>query len=368
MRSNRRNATLLRKRPPDTVSAPSVEPIAESLNPAQSLQLLRQPKIGAIKRQQATRDLQRSVGNAQLQRELAQQAVVQREDDRPAGDPAKAEQDRRDKQAADAQKPADERVVSASKELVMHYAAEHLSSLGDEALRQLAKAWRESPGGVIAAGSIIGATGVAYLVGTNGSLPAITIPLDFLASKVPAFQGAELKFELSGPVTKPEGVQLGLTFKEGTPKKGGAGKAGAGTPFTPRMTLRPGDAVADGPEVGDSIMISGRVPVPHGAKAQDVAATIAAINDGTIEIDIGGQPAMQAAVVSVTDSFKPDKYGLSAPPIDRHLLVRLRSAVPPMFHQRPEGFEQKAVYVRINRISSEGEATIRVHMRPFPSS
>ncbi|MDZ4716889.1 MAG: hypothetical protein SH847_00345, partial [Roseiflexaceae bacterium] len=29
-------------------------------------------------------------------------------------------------------------------------------------------------------------------------------------------------------------------------------------------------------------------------------------------------------------------------------------------------FDQRPVYVRVNRVSSEGEATIRVHMRPFP--
>ncbi len=367
MRINRPISRSRRRSPIDATSVPDTDHVVEQPTAAHSLRLLRQPRVSAGQRQRATLALQQAVGNAQVQRELAQQAaVVQRDDEKPVGDPAQVEQQQRDKQAADAAKPAGERVVSASRELVMHYAAENLKSLGDEALRQLVRAWRETPGGVIAAGTIIGAAGVAYLVGTNGSLPEITIPLDFLAEKVPALRGAELKFELSGPVTKPEGIQLGITFHEGSPKKEGSGKPGSGTAFTPRMTLRQGDAVADGPEVGDQIMISGRIPVPHGAKAADVAATIAAINDGSLDVEIGGQPAMQASILSVTDSFKPDKYGLSAPPLDRHLLVRVRSAVPPMFHQRAEIFDQRPVYVRVNRVSSEGEATIRVHMRPFP--
>jgi hypothetical protein len=250
---------------------------------------------------------------------------------------------------------------------VLHYAAEHLRSLGDEALRQLRQAWRESPGGVITAGAILGSAGAAYLIGTRGSLPAIPIPLDFLAERVPAFRGAEITLELQGPVTAPEGARFGLTLREPTPRQQSRRGRGGGTIFTPRMTLRAGDAVAEGPEVGNDVTIQGRVPVPHGATAADVSATIAAIEDGSLDIGVGGSPALRASVLSATDSFTPDRYGLRAPPIDRHLLVRIRTAVPPMFHQGPDIIDARSVSVRINGVSNEGDAQIRVHLRPFPS-
>jgi hypothetical protein len=71
--------------------------------------------------------------------------------------------------------------------------------------------------------------------------------------------------------------------------------------------------------------------------------------------------------LSVTDNFRPDRYGLAQPPAIRYLTVRIRTAIPPMFHQGRDEIVERSVWVRINRVSSEGDVNIRVHMRPLPS-
>src|SRR5689334_3547126 len=73
-------------------------------SPAQSLDTLRDPQASHRARGAAALGLQRAVGNAQVARELGDRATVQRDDaPAPTADPAKAEQERRDKQAADSQ-------------------------------------------------------------------------------------------------------------------------------------------------------------------------------------------------------------------------------------------------------------------------
>src|SRR5262245_41530066 len=100
----------------------------------------------------------------------------------PTRDPAQEEREQREEQQQQATQPASDRMAGAAKDLLMHYASQHLGRLQEQALNDLARAWRESPGGVIAAGAILGSAGVAYLVGTGSNLPPIpAIPLDFLA-------------------------------------------------------------------------------------------------------------------------------------------------------------------------------------------
>lgn len=126
-------------------------------------------------------------------------AVIQR-DPPPTTDPSQETQP----------KPAD--LGGTAKDLVMKYADKYINQLGDEAKKRLAEAWEESPGGVIAAGAIIGGAGVTYLIGTKSALPGLPdIPLDFLGGP---FKGATMKLEMKGPVTSPESFSFKLTFKE----------------------------------------------------------------------------------------------------------------------------------------------------------
>jgi N-acetylmuramoyl-L-alanine amidase len=113
-----------------------------------------------------------------------------------------------------AQPPTTKRADPAkvAEQLLSHYLGPYLNRLGDEAKRRLVEAWRESPGGVIAAGAILGAAGIGYVVGTGSSIPALpAIPLDALGG---IFQGAELKLKLDGPVTNPDAFQFVVTFRE----------------------------------------------------------------------------------------------------------------------------------------------------------
>jgi len=102
--------------------------------------------------------------------------------------------------------------AEVAEQLLAQYLRPYLDRLSGEAKRRLIEGWRESPGGVIAAGSILGAAGVAFLVGTNSALPTLpAIPLDTLGGP---FQGAELQLRLNGPITSPESFQFVLTFRE----------------------------------------------------------------------------------------------------------------------------------------------------------
>ncbi|HKG24833.1 MAG TPA: hypothetical protein VKB09_04250, partial [Thermomicrobiales bacterium] len=111
--------------------------------------------------------------------------------------------------------PAD--LASSGKELVMKYAEKYLGRLSDEAKKRLADAWDESPGGVIAAGAVIGGAGVAYLVGTKSALPGLpAIPLDVLGGP---FVGATIELQVGGPVTSPESFGFKITFSEQAKKR-----------------------------------------------------------------------------------------------------------------------------------------------------
>ena len=297
-------------------------------------------------------------------------AKPESDDDRGPSDndPAHTEREQRDRQQDEATQPAGDRVADAAKDLLTHYASQHLGPLRDQALQDLSRAWRESPGGVIAAGTVIGAAGIAYLVGTGASIPSIpAIPLDFLAGRAPVLRGAELNIQVTGPITGPDSFRVSITFHEQVSSgPAHASQPGRGRVFTPRLTLRPGGAVAASPEPGSDLSIEGQVPIPSDATADDVAATTSAIQDGNVEVDIGGTPAGTVRVLSVADNYKPDRFGLAAPPVVRFLTVRLRTTIPPMFHQGADETVETTVNVRINRTGSEGAASIRVHYQPFP--
>jgi hypothetical protein len=66
------------------------------------------------------------------------------------------------------------------------------------------------------------------------------------------------------------------------------------------------------------------------------------------------------------DNYQPGPYGLNPPPLNRALTVRLKTAIPPMFHQGKDEVADINVWVRINGVSNEGEAKIKEHLRPFP--
>jgi hypothetical protein len=158
----------------------------------------------AVERQ-ALRVLQRTVGNSAVGGRLRTRigAAIQR-DPPPATDPS-----------LESPKPAD--LSDSAKELLMKYAEKYLGKLGDEAKKRLADAWDESPGGVIAAGAVIGGAGIAYLVGTKSALPGLPeIPLDVLGGP---FKGATMKLEVKGPVTSPESFGFKITFHEQGDKK-----------------------------------------------------------------------------------------------------------------------------------------------------
>ena len=288
--------------------------------------------------------------------------------DSRARDPDREETDKREKQRDDAKKPNADRMADAAKDLLKKYAEDNLGPLKEKALNDLAKAWQESPGGVITAGAILGAAGVTYLVKTGSNLPPIpAIPLDFLAGKAPVFKGAELKIEVKGPITGPESFMVSITFHEqgGGKEKAKAG-AGRGKAFTPRLTLRTGGATAKSPEPGADLDIEGEVPIPSKASGEDASATIKAIKDGKVEVDIGGTPTYSVKVLSVEDNFNPGPYGLNAPPTNRALKVRLSTSIPPMLHQGKDEITEESVRVRINGVSNEGDARIKVHYQPFP--
>src|ERR1041385_5871885 len=168
-------------------------------------------------------------------------------------------------------------MADAAKDLVKKYAEDNLGKVKEEALCQLGKAWKESPGGVIATGTIIGAAGVAYLVGTKGDIPSIpAIPLDFLAKRAPIFKGAELNVEIKGPITGPESIKITITFHEG----GGAGdKKGSGKGKVFKLRLRLESATADSPETGSDLTIDGKISIPSDATSDDVIATTKDIKD-----------------------------------------------------------------------------------------
>ena len=114
--------------------------------------------------------------------------------------------------AGDAPEPQRADPARVAERLLLHYLGPYLTRLSDEAKRRLVDAWRESPGGVIAAAGIVGSAGIAYLVGTESALPALpAIPLDALGG---IFRGAELRLQLSGPVTDPTSFQFSVTFHE----------------------------------------------------------------------------------------------------------------------------------------------------------
>jgi hypothetical protein len=279
----------------------------------------------------------------------------------------KEEQDKREKEREASKQPVKDRMTDAAKEALKKYAEDNLGKLKEEALDRLAKAWKESPGGVIAAGAILGAAGATYLVKTGADLPAIpAIPLDFLAKRAPIFKGAELNIEVKGPITGPESIMVKITFHEGGGKdeKKGAGK---GKVFTLRMNLKPGSAKAASPETGADIEIEGQISIPSDAKPEDVTATTKAIKDAKIEVMVLASPTYTVKVLSVEDNYIPDKMGLKPPPTVRYLTVRLKTAMPPMFHQGKDEVIDAPVRVEMNHVGSEGEAKVKAHFQPFPA-
>lgn len=98
-------------------------------------------------------------------------------------------------------------------EELRRFAQQQLGRLSAEAQRRLVRAWREAPGGVIAAATVLGAAGVTYLVGTRSRLPSLPgIPLDFLG---PVFRGITVNVDAGGTITAPESLQLRLSYSEG---------------------------------------------------------------------------------------------------------------------------------------------------------
>lgn len=345
----------------------------KSARPDPASQALALFGVDSATRARAINRLQQERGNVYVQRMLAElpQASgvrVQREDT-PPRDPEQAEREQREQQAQQARQPSEERLADTAKDLLRHYASEYLRPLGDRALRDLARAWREAPAGVIAAGTILGTAGIAYLIGTGSNLPRIPpIPLDFLAGRLPVFRGAELNVQVTGPITGPDSIRCSITFREQMPAgEQPTRRSSRGRVFTPRLTLRQEGVSVASPESGSELNIRGRVPIPSDATGEDVTATSGAIYDGRVEVDVGGSPAGLVTVVSVADNYRPDRFGLTAPPVIRYLAVHLRTTVPPMFHQGRDEIAPRPVWVRINGISSEGEADVRVHLRPLPS-
>ena len=285
-----------------------------------------------------------------------------------AQDPIADERHRREDSQRDRASESDgDRLADAAKDLLIHYASQHLGSLSERALQDLARAWRESPAGTIAAATIFGAAGVAYLAGTGANIPNLPpIPLDFLADRVPALRGAQLNIQVRGPITGPESFSIGVTFRE-QPANNSPTPTGRGRVFTPRMVIRQPGIRSAGPEVGAQLEIEGQIPIPSNASAPDVRATRAAIENGTAEVLIGGQPAMVVRILSVADNYRSGPYGLGQPPLNRALTVRLSTTLPPLFHQGPDEMSDRPVRVQINRVGSEGDVVVQVHMRPFPT-
>jgi hypothetical protein len=90
-----------KRRPADEAAAPMAEH-DEAVSPAQSLETLRNPALGAAERGRVTLGLQRAVGNAAVGREVAQRQTV------PGGAPNQAKQKakKRSRQQAEAMVPA----------------------------------------------------------------------------------------------------------------------------------------------------------------------------------------------------------------------------------------------------------------------
>ena len=292
-----------------------------------------------------------------------------KDDDSRTRNPDKDEQDKREKQKDESKKPVDDRMKDAAKDLLKKYAEDKLGPLKEKALEDLAKAWRESPGVVIGVGTVLTAAGVTYLVKTGSSLPSIpAIPLDFLAGKAPIFKGAELNIEVKGPITGPESFMVSITFHEQGGKPQSKSGSGRGKAFVLRLKLEPGGAKADSPEKGTDLIIDGNVSIPSNASGDDASATIKAIENAKVEVDVGGTPTYQVRVLSVTDNYNPGGGPIpKAPPLNRALTVRLKTSIPPMFHQGKDEIGEASVRVRLNNIGNDGDAKIKVHWEPFPS-
>jgi len=285
--------------------------------------------------------------------------------DAPTRNADKEEQDKRQKQEDDAKKPNSDRMADAAKDVLKKYAEDNLGKLKEDALDQLGKAWKDSPGGVIAAGTIIGAAGVAYLVGTKSDLPSIpAIPLDFLAKRSSIFKGAELNIEVKGRITGPESIKISITFHE---QGGPAGKKGSGKGKVFKLRIKLDSAKADSPETGSDLIIDGKISIPSDATSDDVIATTKAIKDAKVETMVSGTPTFTTDVLSVQDNYIPDRLGLKQPPLNRALAVRLKTSLPPMFHQRKDAVIDAPVWVEINHVGSEGDLTVKAHFQPFPA-
>jgi hypothetical protein len=287
----------------------------------------------------------------------------------PGTNSDKDERDKREKQQEDAKKPNADRMQDAAKELAEKLAEKHLGSLKDQALDDLGKAWKATPGGTIALGAILGGSAVYILAKTGvrpGKLPAI--PLDRFAKRAPIFKGAELNIEVKetkGAVTE-DSFTVSITFKEQTPGKS-APKAptGGGKPATLKLTLKQGDAKAAKPDVGTDVDIEGEVMLDAKIKAEDAAATVKAIRNAKAEVDIDGTPTYRVQVVSVEDNYQGGDYGVNPPPAHRAIKVQLRTSIPPMIRPGKPAIVDATVTVRLNGIRNDGEAKIKVQYQPL---
>jgi len=200
----KRGIDVRSQRPVAHVAPAAPESATEGIGPSPSLDLPMRHRPGPPTpiEQQTLTTLQRTVGNAAVGGWLRDQQTAARtiqRDTPPTKDPSQETPP----------KPA--KVEDAAKDLLKHYAKKYLGPLGDDAKKRLAQAWAESPGGVIAAGAIVGAAGVAYLIGTKSALPGLPpIPLDFIGGP---FENATIELQMTGPVTSPEGFSFKITFK-----------------------------------------------------------------------------------------------------------------------------------------------------------
>jgi hypothetical protein len=218
---------------------------------------------------------------------------------------------------------------------------------------------------------VLGASGVAILVKTGvypGKLPAI--PLDRLAKRAPIFKGAELNIEVKevkGPVTE-DSFTVSITFKEQPPGKG-APKAptSGGKPATLKLNLTQGDAKADKPDVGTDVDIDGQVMLDAKIKAEDAEATVKAIRNAKVEVDIGGTPTYRVQIVSAEDNYQGGDYSLNPPPAHRAINVQLRTSIPPMIRPGNPVIVDATVTVRLNGIRNDGEAKLKVRYQPPPA-
>ncbi len=286
----------------------------------------------------------------------------------PGTNSDKDEREKREKQQDDAKKPNADRIQDATKDLVEKLAEKYLGSLKDQALDDLGKAWKASPAGTIALGAVLGASAVAILIKTGvrpGKLPAI--PLDRLAKRSPIFKDAELNIEVKqekGPPTEDSFI-VSITFKE-QPAGKSAPKAptSGGKPATLKLNLSQGDAKAAKPDVGTDVDIEGEVMLDAKIKAEDAAATVKAIRNAKVEVDIGGTPTYRVQVVSVADNYQGGDYSVNPPPAHRAIKVQLRTSIPPMIRPGKPVIVDATVTVRLNGIRNDGEAKIKVQYQP----